>query len=89
MPAVDKYTHSFNNITDPSNDAIAVTPSDNTDLSYVTKSLYIGGAGNLKVIMKSGATVTFNGLLVGTTLNIRASRILATGTTATNIIALF
>lgn len=65
-----------------------VVPNDTVDLATPTVAVYVGGAGNLKVDMVDGGTVSFNGLAAGTALNIRVKRVYATGTTATNIIAL-
>lgn len=65
-----------------------VTPDDNGFLSE-TFGIYIGGAGNLKVDMMRGGTITFVGLVAGSVLPIQVSRIYSTGTTATNLIALY
>ena len=51
----------------------SVTPSDGTDLTNVTRALFIGGAGNLVVIDQSGNTTTFTGVAAGT-LRVRAHR---------------
>lgn len=67
--------------------AFAITPSDVTDISAT--SLYIGGAGNLAVLTAGADTVTFNGVLAGTILPVEVTRVLSTGTTATNIIGLY
>ena len=68
--------------------AAAVTPSDTTELGPC-KALYIGGAGNVSVWMPNQSTpVTFFAVPVGTVLPVSARRVLATGTTATNIVAL-
>lgn len=75
----------------PATKAVAVTPSDSTDLTTYAKAIYVGGAGNIAVIMKYNSAdtgVTFNGVTAGTVLPIQVRRVLATGTTATNIIAL-
>jgi hypothetical protein len=69
-------------------DASAVTPSDSTDL-LPTRGLYIGGAGNIKVDMALGNTVTFNGLLAGTVLPVQVVKVYSTDTTATDIVALY
>lgn len=66
----------------------AITANDSTDLPEVYSGLYIGGAGNLKVDLLDGSTVTFTGLLVGTIYPFTVKRVYATGTTATNIIGL-
>ncbi len=72
---------------DPAYHAVAVTPSDTVDLTNVTTSIYVGGAGTMKVTTAGGDTVTYTGLLAGYQYRIRASRIWAGGTSATNIIA--
>lgn len=69
--------------------AAAVTPSDATVLSGV-QGIYIGGAGNLAVMPYGSSTaVTFIAPPVGTVLRLRVSKVMATNTTATNIVALF
>lgn len=69
--------------------AAAVTPSDTIELGPC-KALYIGGAGNVSVWMPGRESpVTFFAVPVGTVLPVSARRVLATGTTATNIVALY
>jgi hypothetical protein len=88
MPAVDVSANL--GLTQAAYDAAAVTPSDTLDLTTVTRWLYIGGAGNLAVVMfGTGTNLTLTGLLAGTLLPMRVSRVKATGTTATNILALW
>jgi hypothetical protein len=74
---------------DPPANAAAVTPNDSADLTNTTRMIYVGGAGAVALITKGGHTVTFAAVPVGTTLRVRANRILATGTTATNLLALW
>lgn len=78
--------------------AQSVTPSDTTDLSLSGGNFnntasgalpFIGTAGNIKVTMLGGQTVTFLNIADGTFLPIQVTRIWATGTTATDILALF
>lgn len=76
----------------PAARAVAITPSDSANLVSDAKALYIGGAGAVAVEMSKdapGTSVIFAGVPVGTTLQIRVRKILATGTTATNIVALY
>ncbi len=80
-----KHTSALNS---PASGAITITPSDTISLNETTRAIYIGGAGNLTVIMKSGQEVTFSNLLNGNILPIRATQIKATGTTATQLIGL-
>ncbi len=68
--------------------AASVTPSDSADLTYRTRAIYVGGDGSV-VASIGGTNVTFVGVVAGTVLPIQADRILSTGTTATNIVALW
>jgi len=51
--------------------------------------LYIGGAGNIKVTTVAGDIVTFSGVLAGSFFPVNILKVFSTGTTATNIIALW
>lgn len=66
---------------------IAVTPSDGTDLSIRPRAVYVGGTGAIVATM-GGVDLTFSGIPAGTWLWISPTRIKATGTTATLILAL-
>ena len=72
---------------EPAYDAASVTPSDTTRIGGV-RGLYIGGAGDVKITTEGGSDITFSGVVAGSILPIRATRVYATGTTADNIIAL-
>ena len=72
----------------PAEYAVAVTKSDSTVLN-ATRALYIGGSGDVAVTMAGGGNVTFSALAAGTILPIRVTKVLSTGTTATNIVALY
>lgn len=85
----DKFQHFASVLDSPSTDGFAVTPDDNTDVEFITRYLYIGGAGDVSLVTKGGSTLTFSGLTAGTLLPVRVSRVMATGTTATNILALY
>jgi hypothetical protein len=72
----------------PANNAVLVSPHDDNDLEHVSRALYVGGTGNVVVIMLGGETVTFSGVPAGAILPIRVSRVKATDTTATLILSL-
>lgn len=74
---------------DPADWAEAVTPSDSVSLSKPCRALYVGGAGNLALLMGDGTTVTFVGATAGSILPVRCLRVNSTSTTATNIVALY
>jgi hypothetical protein len=68
----------------------AVTPHDSNALvGGATRAVYVGGAGNLSVIMEGGETVTLVGVVAGSTLPICVTHVRSTNTTATNIVALW
>ena len=68
--------------------AAAVTPSDSTVLEN-TRALYVGVAGDVAVTLVEGGSVTLVGVNAGTILPIQVVAVLATGTTATSIVALY
>ena len=67
--------------------AVAVVASDVTVLD-TTKAIYVGGGGNVSVTMVGGGDAIFIAVPVGTTLPIQVTKVKATGTTATNLLAL-
>jgi hypothetical protein len=76
------------NATVSAHSALAVTPSDSTVIP-ITRALYVGGAGNLNVVMADDEnTVLFTAVPAGTILPIQVSKVMSTSTTATSIIAL-
>ena len=72
----------------PGFNAAAITPSDTVNLGSPTRSIYVGVTGNLTVLMYGGQVVTFNNVPVGI-FPIQVLRVNATGTTATNLVALW
>ena len=73
----------------PAGHAPLITPNDTTDLPYITRAIYVGGTGDVKLTTVGGETVTFASVPAGTVLPIRVARVLATGTTATAILGLY
>lgn len=65
----------------------AVTPSDSTILPGV-RGLYVGGAGNLAVTFNDDTTATLVGVLAGQIYPLQVKKVMFTGTSATNIVAL-
>lgn len=93
MPALDLFAGESPGYSAPALNGEAVTPNDGTDLNYTTRAIWVGGAGNISVIFKgdrgqSGQTVLLSGIPAGTLLPIAVTRVRATGTTATLIVAL-
>ena len=69
--------------------SVAVPPSDATNFTDgACHAIYVGGAGAVVAIV-NGVAVTFAGAAAGSVLKIRASRVNATGTVATGLVALY
>lgn len=80
----------------PAHDAKVVVPNDNTIIPC-TRGIYVGTTGNITVRMidqnpdyegPGGTTVTFTAVPVGI-LPIQVDKIMATGTSAGNMLALY
>lgn len=68
--------------------ALVVTPSDATNIpTGMTRGLYIGVTGDVTAVV-GGAAVLFKAVPVGV-LPVAVTRVNATATTATNILALY
>lgn len=79
-------------VTRPADSAAAITPNNSTDLTGVTRGLYVGVSGDVKVDLydnETVTTVTFVDLAAGVIHPIRARRVYATGTSATSILGIF
>ena len=89
MPTVGVYRTA--NATVAAHDAVVVTASDVTQLP-TTRGLYVGTAGNIAVVMGNGQSaspVVFYNVNAGSILPIQVVQVMATNTTASNILALY
>ncbi len=76
-------------LTTPASNAALVSPDDGANIAAESRGLWVGGAGNMKVTMLDGTTLLISGIQAGTLLPIRVSRVWASTTTATLIVALY
>jgi hypothetical protein len=73
----------------PATRGAPVTPSNTTDIE-TCRALYIGATGDVSVeTADPGVTLVFKNAQAGSILPVQVTRVNATGTTATNIIALY
>ena len=86
----DPYASTPDGLSTPARRAAAIVPSDSTDLPNVTKAIYVGTAGDvvLRAVFTDTVSVTFKNVQPGMILPVCAKRVMATGTTATNLVAL-
>lgn len=73
----------------PYKGGVAITPSDTVSLTTPCRGLYVGTGGNVSAVLFDNVAVTLTGLLAGSIYSLRVKRINATGTTASNLVALY
>ena len=90
MTEEQEKQYSHRNLANPARNAEAITPDDAIDLSQPTRALYVGGAGDVDVILVDDSTaVTFKAVPAGTLLPVQAIRVKATLTTAVDIVGIY
>lgn len=76
----------------PAIDGVAITPSDNDELSVPVDAIYVGVNGDITLIpvnqSAGGTALLFKNCQQGTILPVTARQVKSTGTTATNLIGL-
>ena len=82
----DKFEELRREATAPARDGRVIVPDDGNDLEYVARSIHVGTAGIVNVVSVEGTTLPFK-MTDGGVITMEVSRVLATGTTATDLIA--
>lgn len=77
-----KPTFSIQNNPNPADRHMAVTPSDTIVLDPIPRALRVTVAGTLAIADADGTAITY-AVLAGDIVPFRATKVLATGTTAT------
>jgi hypothetical protein len=65
---------------------LTVTASDSTTYSPILEAIYIGTGGTLIIKNNDGVSVTYTNLPNASWLDVRATKVMTTGTTASGII---
>jgi hypothetical protein len=90
MTASDPFVNSQGGLQSPCRSSFSITPSDTTELPFVTRAIYVGGSGDLTVRLAGDtAQVTLKAVAVGTMLPIRVRQVYVTGTGATLLVGLY
>lgn len=84
---VDDFDGYGSSLDSPGTNAESVVPNDDSDLSRVSRALWIGVAGNVKLTTLGGDTVVFVGAQGW--MPLRVSRIHSDETTASAIISVW
>lgn len=76
----------------PASRGAAVTPSNTANLTATSRGIYVGVSGDVVVTLQGmidGTSLTFTGLAAGVVHPLKVKRVWTTGTTATNIVAVY
>lgn len=87
--AHDPFDSFADNPTAPAQNCFVIVPDDAAELLSVTKAIYVGTEGDI-TLRAAGDTspVTFRNVPAGFILDVRASAVHATGTTAADIVGM-
>lgn len=87
MPAEDSFGNYAGGLTSPVTTGEVVAPHNANEQTFVSRAIYVGVSGDVTCLMADGTTLLFKALPVGIH-PIRAKRVNATGTTATDMLFL-
>ena len=86
----DQFSGVVDSVSAPARRAVAVVPHDTTPLAEVPKALFVGTGGSIAMRgAGGGADAVWKNVADGTVLPFRAAFVRATGTTASDILALY
>lgn len=74
---------------EPAQGAFVISPSDLQYLPFLPRAIYVGTGGNVALMTVTGDIVIFVGVATGSVLAVRAVKIFATNTTATNLVGMY
>jgi len=86
----DRFATAWDSPSAPATAAFAVVPHDVTPLGVIPKALYVGSGGDIAMRgVNDTADAVWKNVPGGTILPFRPRHVRATGTTATNLIAIY
>jgi hypothetical protein len=84
----DRFELHEQGLESPAASVFQITPNDTADLAHVTRGLNVAQSGFVHVTLKGGQSgIVF--VAAGGVFPVRATRVHATGTTATGLVGLF
>ena len=84
-----EYQDGTGDPTSPPVDADVIVPSNTVNLDQVTRAIYVGVVGDVRVLMLGGTDVTFTNMAAGIMHPMRVVRVYVTGTTATGLVGVY
>jgi outer membrane receptor protein involved in Fe transport len=86
----DLFSGRADSVSSPARRAVTVVPNDSQPLAEIPKALFVGTGGTIALRgVGGGADQLFKNVPNGSVLPFRAEFVRATGTTATDILALY
>ncbi|MGT2429252.1 spike base protein, RCAP_Rcc01079 family [Cupriavidus basilensis] len=80
----------FKDASSPAVKAAAVTPNDSVVFDPPSKAIYVGGSGDLTVVLADDTNpVTFTSVQGGLPYPLMVKKVMLTGTTATGLVMLY
>lgn len=90
MAATNTFSGEARNFGMSAQNAFIPTNHDTNEITFQTRGLYVGGAGDVKCLLVGDTVaVVFVAVPAGTLLPIRVKQIFSTGTTATSLLGLY
>ncbi len=86
--ATDNYSNYSLGLESPAIGGFSITPDNDNELTYVTRYIYVGTSGHIKVTFVDDTEVTLNNIIAGELHALRVKKVHATGTTALAIVGL-
>jgi len=83
MAATDNFSNHSTGLIGSFRHNFSITPHDVNELSNVTRGIYVGSGGDIKLTTIGGDTVTYSNAQSGSTIPVQAKIVFSTGTTAT------
>jgi hypothetical protein len=88
--AQDTFSNFQGGLQSPPRNSFAITPSDTAELPFVTRSIYVGGTGDLTVRLAGDAgQLLIKAVPAGRTPPLRVRQVYVTGTTATGLVGFY
>lgn len=84
----DFFEHHQPGLSSPAAGAFAIVPDDAAPLPGVTRAIYVGGAGDIRITLLNGQTVTLRAVQPGAIYPVRCTHVRSGGTTAADLIGL-
>jgi hypothetical protein len=88
QPMDDTYKKHSRSLTSPPEEAAAIVPGE-AALGHVTRAIYVGQGGDLRVRMLRGGVVILANVGAGTLIPLRVTHVYAVGTTASQLVGLW